>query len=77
MAGALGYEMVVSGLRLAFTSRMHDLFREYEPLAKNKEMDELMLNFESLPLYMVEQEYYNEPSIDEEEEEVVDGDIIE
>lgn len=57
--------------------QLHDLFREYEPLAKNKEMDELMLNFESLPLYMVEQEYYNEPSIDEEEEEVVDGDIIE
>ena len=55
--------------------QLHDLFREYEPLAKNKEMDELMLSFESLPLYMMEQEDYIEPIIDEEE--VVDGEIIE
>ena len=55
--------------------QLHDLFRQYEPLASNPDMDKLMLKFENLPLYVVEQEDYEEPSIDETEE-VVDGEII-
>ena len=57
-------------------NQLHRLFREYEPLIKESDkFDELMLRFADLPLYLLEQEDYTEPSIDEEE--VVDGTIIE